>query len=840
MGKKMSDLIFVPFPLEEESPTSMLKRFALRLGCEIPNQLRQLTIPINFHASALSVEAPIAQWIAQRAGKYSNRFLNGFYRPLGQLKENMPFEIHGTKVSNRLIRFTGTAFCSECWREEHEHSIKDFKPSLNCPYHNRRYLFACPHCKKRLWWIDPLLCCCSCKHQLVSEQCAVEDTAPEAFILNCLRTKDASALDNLKLTLTQLQYKMDAPADNAQNRLTLKAGISIITGDEPGLVEYLTQIHANHPELPPIVISAKLALVKHPLARKVISNYNHNSSRPRPAPIPLDPSLPFTLRRIQVREAAAVRSSVLKKLANEHGVIWPKLTRQADLTPIQFLPLLEHAWAWKRNARNFSLDNNEYIEYESASLIIGVKLFTLKKLIRAGAFHPISKPNQTKKIPQSELKCFLEKYESVDSLAVRLGLTPHITRTLLSRRHVWHVNILKSRTPTIFAKEDTDKIVFEHKNLNPYKNKKRDMHHLELVRGNELYLFSTCREAAKQLKLQISSVREYAHAGIFSMKRCKKSILIPNIEINNFHNRYIPASEYAKFLKVSNTLATQTLIDTGLKPVAEWHVNQCHSPLFLRSEVENFIRRYEAEKTKTISIRETRCLLNLSDKAVRQLIKIGDLAPDQDPLPSLFACINKVENFYSTHADSITVAQSCNIPVRTLQNSLKKIGILPVCSPSISGCLETIYRVADFNSFDVKIPDRCYSPDSKDASRIEILASQLAKLVPLTQILNKYKISKIGLTKIFVKTGFTTIIAIGIDKYLSVADADKISKTLDKCYTPSMIDELLNTHSYAIALCKQGKLRRARNLPTELSGQTLITRRSTKKFLDSLPNRKDL
>ncbi|VVO06987.1 hypothetical protein PS712_03143 [Pseudomonas fluorescens] len=836
----MSDLIFVPFPQEEESPTSMLKRFALHLGCEIPSQLCQLTIPLNFQASALSVEAPIAKWIAQRAGKYSSRFLDGFYRPLGQLKENMPFEIHGTQVSNRLIRFTGTAFCSECWREGHEHSIKDFKPSLNCPYHNRRYLFRCPQCKKRLWWIDPLFCCCSCKHELVSEQCAVEDTAPESFILNCLRAKDISALDSLKRTLTQLQYKMDAPADDVNNRLTLKAGISIVTGNEPDLVDYLRQIHAHHPQLPSIVISAKLSLVKHPMAQKVMTDYTKYSSQPRLILMPEQPSLPFTLRRIQVREVASIRSSVLKKLADENGIVWPKLTRQVDLTPNQFLPLLEHAWAWKKNARNFSLDPNEYIEYEDACRIIGVKLFTLKKLIQAGTFHPISKPNQTKKIPQSELKDFLEKYESVDSLAERLGLTSRNTRTLLLRRRVWHINFLKSRTPTIFAREDTNKIAFEHINLNPYKNKKRDMRHLELVRSDELHLFSTCKEAAEQLKLQTSTVRDYAHAGVFSIKRCKTSILLPNTQVVDFHNCYISTKEYAKLLRVSNTLATQTLIEAGLKPVAEWHTNQCRSPLFLRSEVEKFISHYEAKKIKTLSIREARRLLNLSDKAVRQLVKIGDLAPDEDPRPSLFACEKKVEKFYTTHADSITVAKSCNIPIRTLQSSLKKIGVFPVCSPVIGGCLETIYRLTDFNRCDIKIPDRPYLPHPKSASKIEILASKLSELVPLRKIFDTYNISKIGLTKIFVNTGFASIVSIRTDKYLSVKDAKKISKVLDHNYTPPMIDKFLNTHAYAIALCKKGKLRRAQNLPKELENQILITKSSARKFLKSLPNRKNV
>jgi hypothetical protein len=834
----MNDLIFVPFPLDEESPTSMLRRFALRHGCEIPQQLCSITIPINFHASTLSSESPLAQWIAQRADKYGSRFLEGFYKPMGVLKENMPFEIYGTRVPGRLVRFTGTAYCSECWREGREHIIKDLKPSLNCPYHNRRYLFECPNCKKHLWWIDLLLGQCSCKHFLVSDTCSREDTKPECFILKCLREKDHATLETLKKTLTQLQYKMGARPDDLQNRQILEAAICLISGDEAGVEQYLTRLHASHPQLPATVISAKLSLVKHPLARKVMARYNEITKWPLPIPMLEGPPPLFTLKRIQVRQAAAIRACVLKKLAEEHGILWPKLTRKADLKPAQFLPLLEQAWAWKLHARNYLIYAAANTDLESACEAVHVKLFTFKKLVRAGMFHPISKPNQIKLIPNSELADFLKKYESVDSLAERLGLSSHATRVLLSRHHVLPFDILKSRTPTIFAREDTDRILAHHTHIKPYAQKRTRIDHLEFVQKKDLTYFSSCSVVAEQLRLQTSTVREYAKAGVFSIKRCNKSILIPNTEIDTFHERYISAEEYAGLLGVSRCMATQTLIEFGLCPIAEWRFNRCHSPLFLRKEVEERITGHKAEEKTTLPIREARCTLGLSDITVRHLIKIGDLAVDNDAKPILFASTEKVKNFYTTHANSVTVSQLCNIPMRTLQSSLKKIGIIPVCGPVINGCPETLYRLADLIGHDVKVPNHTDRPAfSKVTRNQEIIAAQFCELIPLTTILKKYSISKLGITKVFVNTGFMAPISIGTEKYLSAYDAKKVSKILDQNYTPSMIDKMLNTRGYARALCKQGKLRQARNLPKELSGQILITRRSMKEFLGSLPRR---
>ncbi|WP_122665931.1 TniQ family protein [Pseudomonas viridiflava] len=833
----MSDVIFIPFPLPEESPTSVLKRFAVHHGCEIPAQLCTITRNISFKASTLSREAPLVQWIAQRAGNYSARFLDGFYKPIGPLRENMPFEIHGTLVPSRLIRSTGTGYCSECWSEGCEHSIKDFKFSLNCPYHHRRYLFACPHCEKRLWWTDPLRNRCSCQGELISEPCTLVDTGPEEFTLKCLRAKNSLAMENLKNTLTQLQYKMNARPDDLQNRLILKTAICIITDDKAGVEDYLMRIHGCHPDLPADVISAKLALVKHPFARRIMKDFSNINYCPLPTASLEGAEYPFTLRRIQVREASSVSSRIFRRLADDLGIRWPKLDRKTDLSKDHFLPLLKYAWAWKKDAKNFETDINEYIELESARELIGVTLFYLKKLIRAGYLNAESKPNQNLRIRRDELTDFLKKYESVNSVARRLQLSSRATRFFLRRQRVPYIEVLKSKTPTVFIRTDTDRIVKLHNTAPALCRKRFDRKQLKLVDADEENLYITCASAAKRLGLQHNTVREYAKAGVFSAKRSNTCMLVPIQEVETFSQKFIPACEYAKLLDIPATSATQALIDAGFKPAAEWRLNNCHSPLFYRADIENQTERYAQNNQMTVSIREAKDKLSLPSSTIINLIKLGDLASDGITNSILRASAKKVALFYTTHANALTISEWCNLPARSIQNSLRTFDINPICGPLIDGCRELLYRVADLDRFGVK-PHSGPKPKYLMVQPYKLTyRPTLLPLIAETEIQKKYHISKAGITRFFVQTGYINVFPVGKVRYMTASDAKKIAHILNKYYTPGMVDAMLNTHSFAAALCRQGKLKTAQKLPQELTGRILITKQSVNKLIAGLPKR---
>ncbi|VVN72964.1 hypothetical protein PS718_00541 [Pseudomonas fluorescens] len=813
----------------------MLKRYARRHGCLTPAQLCNITTSTDFALSTFSSNAELVQWIAQRAGSFSERFVGGFYHPIASFKKRTKFEVHGTPVSYQLLRSKGAAYCSECWREGYERSIKDFKFSLNCPYHNRRYLFECPKCKKHLRWIEPLLSNCSCGYELISDSCTTEDVRPENFILQCLRNKDHESIEHLTRTLLQLQYNLSNTKHDAHDRIILNAGISIISGDEVGLENYLESVHASHPNLSPDVVSAKLALIKESTVKEVVNKFNAKIFYPL-AKFPLEtPATPFTLQRQQIMHAAGINFKTLKRLARERKNTWLKLTKQVSFTSSQFLPIMESIIDWRKDAKKTSYENPNDLSMEVISRTIGVSIFLATKLVRAGFITKTQ--SRSTKISVGVLQQFLEKYESAQCLANRLHLNLKATRAILRKHHIKYTIFSGVPNSSIFTRNDSNRIFALHQIAIREQHARYDKSHIEIISGPELGLYSSCKVAGAQLGLTDDTIRQYARAGIFSIKRCTKGILIPNSEINSFHQRYMFAREYSKIMDESRTLATKSLISLGLTPIASSKQNKCHSPLFLREEVENLAK--STKSTNALSVRETRNRLKLTNITVRHLIRTGELSIDGESNANL-ASVEKVANFHNTHASSIATAQLCNMPIRKVQNILKAFSVFPVCGASITGTNETLYRTVDLAERAMKLPDSHNKFEELYSLPADVLPTlKIQPLALLDETVAKYDISKKEFNLLFVKTGYVKIHCICKEKYTSLPDANKIAHILDKNLTIAMIDHLLHSRGYARGLLNEGKLKKthAHTLPKEFNGKILITRTSTAKFLSKYPSK---
>lgn len=275
----MSKLLFIPRPLPEESPTSLLKRMAVMHGCKFKSDLQGIFGRTYFSGSLISRSHPIIQELSIRAGTAGEEFLSGFYESIGALPHAPPLQINGITVNADMIRKKGTAYCSECWREGCEHFIKDLKLSSYCPYHLRKYLSKCPSCHFNLCWHAPLDEICKCKHPLISPPCSPEEAANEQNLLTIFREGAAKKFDTLVNYLNCLDYRLESDTQCPANRCLLSIALMLVENDIAGALENLHKLKILYPDIPTFIISAKLALIPQKKVRDCARDFIAQHSR---------------------------------------------------------------------------------------------------------------------------------------------------------------------------------------------------------------------------------------------------------------------------------------------------------------------------------------------------------------------------------------------------------------------------------------------------------------------------------------------------------------------------------------------------------------------------------
>ena len=836
----MNNIIFVPFPMPEESPTSLLRRFAAHHGCEYTAQLSAITLPFNAELSVLSKDSRLVQWIADHAGQYAARFLEGFYQPIGPVKESRPHEITQTIVPSKLIKFRGAAICSECCREGYEHSIKDIKTNLFCPYHHRRYLYRCPRCSKTLYWMDAMHGKCTCKHELVSEPCSPEDCAPEKFVLQCLRNHDAETLANLSNLLTKMSNRQSFRADDPEDRLIFETAVSILNAEERGIKRYLNCLRIEHPELPARVIAAKLSLIKIPLVTKVMMDYCKDDDSPTYTPIETVKQPFLSLKPSEVRAATGLKRNNLRQVIKQLNLPWKKMVNSFHVSQDQFMPILEAIWEWKARNETIFKDNQSYVTRLQAIEILDIPLTVLKKLVRAGFFKIFNKPNLHLRIAAAEVNNFASEFESVTALAKRLNLDTFLTRQWLRKHRIQHLTIPGMHEHTIFYRAEINKAI-ANQNSTPeasYAKKRTDT--LLLIPPEEHDNYYTTLQASKLVGVTNSNtLLEYVHAGLFSAMRSSRSTLLPKLEVQNFNKRYIFATECAVILNAQNKQISKLLILAGVRSVVNWHSDHCKTPLFYRSEVEALARVDAPYENDKMSISEAAALLRLPDATVMHLACSEALALDAKFSHKLWVSAKKANSFTRVYINSFRAAAWCNFPVRIVRTCLSRFGIEPVCGHTISGSNVAYYSAQD-------ILDRGFKAPSSPTPHRRMLQSfpnteafpNLPSLEDIREILDTYKIQKTGFTNAFIRTGFVTPVTIGPRRYLTPSDAVKVRTILSHNYTPSMFNTLRGTNTSVYSLLQQGKLTLQTSLPPQLEGQLFITKESADNFTKSYTPRR--
>ncbi len=836
----MDGIIFVPYSFDEESPTSVLKRFALGHGCEFPAQLQDFTYMINFFKSELTTASPLVKWIAARAGDHAPRFLEGFYHSLVREGRRGPLEIHGTVIPTKLVRRGSAAYCSECWSERHERYIKDISLMESCPYHHRRYIRACPACNRRLLWISALGGDCMCGHTLVSPTCTESDLYAERALLEIISKKDSAALARLKKLLSQLDYPYASDGDPEEKRAILNAGVGIMNGHEQYVVEYLRYQTQLYPHIPIAYVLAKLPTVSDSAVKEAVERFRmDHASRLGSKGLSADGLPDFNLGRTQLARVAKHSMKELKNLARQFDLPWPKDSAR-KISHRHFIPLLNKM---NRDSRPKSADASGQLTLtiNEAAEAAHVSRNTMRHLLHNGFLTEIRGANRTLLISANDVQTFLQRYESASAFSQRLGKSLEQIIELLKKYGLRPINHLKYSGSAVFAREGINNIVNNLTEASPANKKTRyGLSTTDVSTTNTRTGYYTVSSAAEKLGVAYDNIHHYIKTGILTPHRYKKTkyVLLDINEVNQLDVTYLLPAQCGKVLGLNYRLYSRHLVEMGINPVTYDKARECTQPLFLRTDIEKLAKNLREIPPDLVSSHEASQRLKLSHQTVLRLIALGDLAPRYNPTKLTCASLDKVANFKNTHVNGVEASELTNINVKVIRQVLSRFGVDPICVPQkdYSSCL--IYRLDELCKHGFRIPCRRSNADTR-WSHIK-----LTELFCVNSLAADLDIPYRSFWSAFIRSGFIPALKINNKFHTTPTDANRCRLVLSHSMTPAMIDQKLNSTGIANYLRRIGLLEIATNLPDNLPLGTFITRDSFEQldkseYLVSLPPNTD-
>lgn len=235
----ISHLAFLPFPLDNESPTSAIQRTARANGfhtCyELFKYLRKATTQL-IRANVILANSTAARAIYLCAPHMADRLSSNFYTPSHSFLKLPNAIIHDFEVEKTNLRLNETAFCSECFKEGWERYPKDIILFAACPFHDKQYLIDCPQCGKKLYWQQMLEGTCTCKHSLNSPVASAHDIRDAHFLLSLFRDGESVPFNSIQNTLKSLRKNTYSPNPTTKIHLT-RLAIAITRDDLEDIIQ---------------------------------------------------------------------------------------------------------------------------------------------------------------------------------------------------------------------------------------------------------------------------------------------------------------------------------------------------------------------------------------------------------------------------------------------------------------------------------------------------------------------------------------------------------------------------------------------------------------------------
>jgi hypothetical protein len=558
----MKTFNFIPLPIPEESPTSLIKRLALHNGYGNCSKFFEHHMRFKTPKATVLIQGSRFETllISQVGQSLHQRLRQGFYPLANPRAPGGAFKIGPLRIGRRLLRPRKAALCTECVKEGWERYIKDICLCTHCPVHNRHYLFECPHCQRKFTWKNQGGLLCSCGGTLESPICSPEEALAELRLFEILKSGNQTRLEYL-LTLISL---LGAPRNRISSVCTpliFSAATTLAFEDYQAAASALSymidpsdnfEIEITLAKLSPIATKNSLSLLKQQL--QISSPRQNPSYQPTSVPAKCMP----TLLGVGVKKWREIRRTLpfgKKAIFNKLEAIQIK---NAYVTTRQL------------NTSTKSIENEKlkalcHTQSETISLLKMNKR-ECSMLENHHLLSPLFRINQSPYFKKDEVERFRREYISVKELATRLTTSKAQLRRAI--RNTPDINSWIEQTGRLFLIRTSDTTVIE-KSLGKFPAVNRKLSSKKNIQTCDPQHVPTMSlaQAAKHLKTHTNTVVYYRDIGLL---RCanNNTLQLSITDVENFDKKYATCAHLAKELKTSSNTVGHLLEPLKIYPIS--------------------------------------------------------------------------------------------------------------------------------------------------------------------------------------------------------------------------------------------------------------------------------
>lgn len=797
----MNKLIFVPIPLAEESPYSLIRRATLFHGFYTIGQFSCRCVGESaVQHIALTQSSAIAQFLAEEAGDYAPAVLSGFYKTVNRA-QTMHLLVSGIEIPSFYLRLRSFVYCDDCFEEGWQRQIQDIILAEFCPYHQKKYLTHCPACGGHIkWWQALQGKCHYCGDILKCIPCTAQDCRPEKYLVQSLKTHNQAYLDKIMRIARQLgDIKQKKPTAPEASRCQInEAAMLIANNDTYGILQHLTALHSIYPDLDKAWIAARFSGFKSPEVNEAINafmkrtTFSHNSIRN---------DTPFLLTPRQVRrkmQAEGLRFASISQICQSLNATRRSCTND-DILAISLALEEYHA----RSAGRLPLAQSEMWTTNEVARRLNVNSHVVQTYARDGLLPFYCGKKAKKFFLPADVDCLLDRLQPPHYIAATCGIKViKIRKAILESQVEPSYNAELHWSYWLFTSEDIQSIkrTLAHK-------KSRATEAFPLILPNlpadPVFFgkFLSFAQTAKSLRIEKGTVHELIKW--HHLKNCYisvRKIYIPKTEVKRFKKKYLNSKTTSKILKISSNRLADVLQFFGVKPLTFPATTQCRiTAIYKKSEISKFAIHLSTEKSTEnqnylpIIIAAKRA--HVTEHTLRALAYHNVLTHVAGQL-SFYFRPSVLDLFGKKFSIIETLLAPLGFPSRPTPRLIEKLYKYDAKKMPPRTNTAEFYR----SSTDILSYLNSETPiNSPILIKIRRTANYFCAKVPtlppecilLSVVLEQCQISYNDFYHTFLKKGFVSLIRHEKEKYLNIKDFNKCQRILASCITCAMADRLI-------------------------------------------------
>lgn len=627
----MKTLNFIPTPLPNESPTSVIKRLCLRNGYSKVSKFETFYL-----ASGLPKVCPLLQgsrferFIVSNSAKPSQEQVkNCFYRTAESSWG--PINIGKIHLSRRLLRPVDAALCTECMNDGREHVLKDNYLTSHCPIHNRHYLFNCPKCERKLTWQNQLTYYCDCGELLISPPCSWSEALPERRLMELFESGDQARFDQVIAIIRHLGIDLKTVSTASFHDL-FTAAIALVFDDveRASLALYNTCNVSNPIEtevilsmLQPVVSPSTIERLQDQLSKLPAKALTTKSTILIPPRI-MPQLLHIGLEQWQILKNYTSFRKLRLARGGRHSYTVEELQRIAhDIrslsTPVD-----------QRESLELGIRDGLYYEIKDVVDKLSVGQLHFSYLMRHCALGKKQVQYSKTYLPKESVDEFADNHIRTSTLRRRLKVSASTIQLALQRLSISYPLFSDWYGPPFFIDlKDLSAIEKTIKSFPSIKSKLK--HAARRVCTSPSTPFIKLAKAASILRVHVRTIRYYVDIGTLSHHPDSVG-LVSHEDVLKFHQEFATPSDLGRELNISSKMVTRVMQGLGISPMAGPYITGAVSQIFDRSQLPADLK-YRVNphhdgfgmywlRNEILTVRETAENLGLSLSDTARLMKL--------------------------------------------------------------------------------------------------------------------------------------------------------------------------------------------------------------------------